>query len=228
MTKDVLAVSASSVDVERLFNLARDVITYRRDRLNSNTIETIMMIKYNLNNDRVLNESEFFSLDDDEFFANENSSNFLFDLSLSLSDEKNNENDNIDDYENSEKENNLDDDQHSVANNDDIIMTDSSSDDDVREFKRTCRRDVNSLNQSLDMSFSFSFLTDFSHRINFVENSQVVSSSNIVASLTSQTNMQSQMKLDSSTLSHERELRSNNTQSRVKIEFFFTSHNLNK
>jgi hypothetical protein len=50
MIKNVLTISCFDVDVERLFNLTRDVITYRRNWLNSDIIETIMMIKYNLNN----------------------------------------------------------------------------------------------------------------------------------------------------------------------------------
>ncbi len=58
MIKNVLTISCFDVDVERLFNLTRDVIIYRRDRLNSNIIETIMMIKYNLNNIRFINENE--------------------------------------------------------------------------------------------------------------------------------------------------------------------------
>ena len=45
MAKDVLAVPVSGVGVERLFSMARDVVTYRRCRLRGSTIEQIMMIK---------------------------------------------------------------------------------------------------------------------------------------------------------------------------------------
>jgi len=48
MAKDVLAIPIAGVGVERLFNMARDVITYRRGRLNGETIEAIMMIKFDL------------------------------------------------------------------------------------------------------------------------------------------------------------------------------------
>lgn len=46
MAKDILSIPASGVGVERLFNTARDVCTYRRNRLNSTTIEIIMLIKW--------------------------------------------------------------------------------------------------------------------------------------------------------------------------------------
>jgi hypothetical protein len=72
MTKDVLAISCSNVEVKRLFNLARNVIIYRRERSNFQTIETMMMIKYNLNyeesNDSLWSSNEFFA---DELLSNE-------------------------------------------------------------------------------------------------------------------------------------------------------------
>ncbi len=80
MTKDVFAIFCSNVEVERLFNLARDVITYKRKRLNFQTIEIVMMIKYNLNNEK-LNDSLSSS---NEFFADELSSNASRALSLVL------------------------------------------------------------------------------------------------------------------------------------------------
>ncbi len=76
MTKNVLTMSCFDVKVKRLFNFARDVIIYRRKRLNSHTIELMMMIKYNLNYDE-MNDSSFFN----EYFANE----FFFDASQILS-----------------------------------------------------------------------------------------------------------------------------------------------
>ncbi len=88
MAKDVLAVPCSGVDVERLFTLTRDVITYRRDRLNPDTIEIIMMIKYNLNYDRSIGETEMLSSNNDELFANEIVLNTFDDLSFNLEDEK--------------------------------------------------------------------------------------------------------------------------------------------
>ena len=46
MAKDILSIPASGVGVERLFNTARDVCFYRRNRLNSTTIEMIMQLKW--------------------------------------------------------------------------------------------------------------------------------------------------------------------------------------
>ncbi len=71
MTKNVLAISCFDVEVKRLFNLAKNVIIYRRKRLNFQTIETMMMIKYNLNykklNDSLSSLNESFV---DEFSSN--------------------------------------------------------------------------------------------------------------------------------------------------------------
>ncbi len=95
MTKNVLATSCSEVSVKRLFNLARDVITYRRERLNSTIIETIMMLKYNLNIDCT---NAFFeqSVSVDEFFADElslNAFDILFVIIFESSSDDDNEND---------------------------------------------------------------------------------------------------------------------------------------
>ena len=46
MAKDVLAVPASGVGVEREFNSARDLITYRRCRMKPELIEDLMVIKH--------------------------------------------------------------------------------------------------------------------------------------------------------------------------------------
>ena len=45
MTKDILSISASDVDVEQLFNTARDVCHYCQNHLNADTIEIIMLLK---------------------------------------------------------------------------------------------------------------------------------------------------------------------------------------
>lgn len=45
MASDILAIPASEVGVERLFNIGRDVCHYRRNRLEGKTIEDIMMVK---------------------------------------------------------------------------------------------------------------------------------------------------------------------------------------
>ncbi len=71
MTKDVLAISCSNVEIKRFFNLARNVIIYKKKWLNSQMIETMIMIKYNLNyeksNDSLSSSNEFFV---DEFSLN--------------------------------------------------------------------------------------------------------------------------------------------------------------
>jgi len=46
MARDILAISAISTDVERTFNLRRDVLSYRRSSLVANIISNIMMIKH--------------------------------------------------------------------------------------------------------------------------------------------------------------------------------------
>jgi hAT family C-terminal dimerisation region len=45
MASDVLAIPASEVGIQRLFNIGRDVCHYRRNRLTGKTIEDMMMVK---------------------------------------------------------------------------------------------------------------------------------------------------------------------------------------
>jgi hypothetical protein len=47
MTKDVLTILVSDVDVERLFSMTRDVVIFRRNRFHDATIENIMILKKN-------------------------------------------------------------------------------------------------------------------------------------------------------------------------------------
>ncbi len=44
--KDIFAISAADIEVECLFNITQDVITYCWNWLNSDIIENIMLIKY--------------------------------------------------------------------------------------------------------------------------------------------------------------------------------------
>ena len=46
MTKDIFAIFCSKMNVKRLFNMTKNVINYRRDRLNAKIIEIIIIIKY--------------------------------------------------------------------------------------------------------------------------------------------------------------------------------------
>ena len=46
MTQDILAISAILTDVERVFNLRRDILSYHRSSLIVNIILNIMMIKH--------------------------------------------------------------------------------------------------------------------------------------------------------------------------------------
>ncbi len=75
MTKNVLTMWCFDVKIKRLFNLARNVIIYKKKRLNSHIIESMMMIKYNLNYNEMNNSSSF-----NKYFANE----FSFDESQTL------------------------------------------------------------------------------------------------------------------------------------------------
>lgn len=45
MIKNILSISIFEVEIERLFSITRDVVTYRRNRLRDQTIENIMIIK---------------------------------------------------------------------------------------------------------------------------------------------------------------------------------------
>ena len=45
MIRNVLTIFESETDVERLFNQKRDIIHYRRARLNAKTIQILMMIQ---------------------------------------------------------------------------------------------------------------------------------------------------------------------------------------
>ncbi len=180
MIKDVLTISCFDVDVERLFNLARDVIIYRRDRLNSDIIETIMMIKYNLNNIRFINESEIVFLNDDESFVNEIVVDFCDDLSFINEDDEDDEDDENDEInqDNEENENNdrediasqdhnvekIDEHQRESFLNHAFVDSNSSLNAFVRRFKRNCRRDVSEKNIDVEKhTFSRLFLLFF-HR----------------------------------------------------------------
>ncbi len=90
MTKNVLATFCFEMSVEQLFNLARNVITYRKKRLNLMIIETIIILKYNLNIDCI---DTFFEQNVDEFFTNKLFSN-VFDIFLVIIFESSNDDDN--------------------------------------------------------------------------------------------------------------------------------------
>jgi hypothetical protein len=156
MIKDVLTISCFDVDVKRLFNLIRDVIIYRRDRLNSDIIETIMMIKYNLNSIRFINESEIVFLNDDESFANEIVVDFCDDLSFINENDENDEiNQNNEENENNDREDianqdhnveKIDEHQRKSFLNHAFVDSNSSLNAFVRKFKRNCRCDVSEKN----------------------------------------------------------------------------------
>ena len=52
MARDVLPVPISSVAVERVFNMARDIVSYRRGQLKPETIRKLMITKYHLQRQR--------------------------------------------------------------------------------------------------------------------------------------------------------------------------------
>ena len=76
MTKNVLTISCAEIEVKRLFNMTKNYIIYRRNRLNSKIIEAIMLIKFAaLKNSLNENENEFLYDNVDEFYADELSKN---------------------------------------------------------------------------------------------------------------------------------------------------------
>ena len=46
ITKNILSISAFDIDIEWLFNTARDVCHYHQNHLNADTIEIIMLLKW--------------------------------------------------------------------------------------------------------------------------------------------------------------------------------------
>ncbi len=160
------------------------MITYRRDRLNSNIIETIMMIKYNLNSIRFINENEIVFLNDDELFANEIAVDFCDDLSFisknyedDEDDEDDEANQNVEINQNDEKNENNDREDIAIQNhnvgkiderqresflNHNFINSNSSLNALIRRFKRSCRRDVSKKNIDVEKhTFSMLFLLFF-------------------------------------------------------------------
>ncbi len=63
--------------------------------MNLNIINMIIMIKYNLNNIRFINENEIVFLNDDEFFANEIVIDFCDDILFINKNDENDENDEV-------------------------------------------------------------------------------------------------------------------------------------
>lgn len=68
MARDFLSVAASGVGVERLFNSARDVCSYRRGQLNSSTIEKLML---QLTTDRFLVKEEYHQIQEENMLVDE-------------------------------------------------------------------------------------------------------------------------------------------------------------
>jgi hypothetical protein len=178
MIKNVFTISCFDVDVKRLFNLTRDVITYCRDRLNSNIIETIMMIKYNLNNIRFINENEIVFLNDDESFVNAIAVDFCDDLSVINENDENDENDetnqDVEKNENNDRENiaiqdhnveKIDERQKESFLNHNFINSNSSLNALICKLKQSCRRDVSEKNIDVEKhTFNILFLL-FSHKL---------------------------------------------------------------
>jgi len=60
MARDTLAVPASGIGIERLFNMARDICHYYHSRLKAEIINKLMIIKYF---DNVILQEEFIITD---------------------------------------------------------------------------------------------------------------------------------------------------------------------
>jgi hypothetical protein len=147
MIKDVLTILCFDVDVKQLFNLTRNVITCRRDRLNLDIIETIIMIKYNLNNIRFINENEIVFLNDDESFANEIAVDFCDDLSFI------NENDEDDESDESNQDVEINQDDEEDENNDrenTAIQDHNVEEIDERQRESFLNHDFTNSNSSLN------------------------------------------------------------------------------
>ncbi|OQE00404.1 hypothetical protein PENVUL_c052G00054, partial [Penicillium vulpinum] len=75
LTRDILAIPATGVGVERLFNTARDICHYRRGRIKSETIEELMLFLCSLRFDLELYKAKelerFFSLNEIEALREE-------------------------------------------------------------------------------------------------------------------------------------------------------------
>ena len=56
MIRDVLSIFKSETNVERLFNQKRDILHYRRIRLNVKTIKILMMIRMHVDRKRIDNK----------------------------------------------------------------------------------------------------------------------------------------------------------------------------
>jgi hAT family C-terminal dimerisation region len=70
LARDALSIPATGAGVERLFNTARDICHYRRGRLNSDTIQELMMYlctsKFDIEDEEATRLAEFFSRDEIE------------------------------------------------------------------------------------------------------------------------------------------------------------------
>ena len=96
MTKNVLTISCAEIEVKRLFNMTKNYIIYRRNRLNSKIIEAIMLIKFAaLKNSLNENENEFLYDNVDEFYADELSKNATKNLFFVWIDDDDDENEHI-------------------------------------------------------------------------------------------------------------------------------------
>ncbi len=134
-----------------------------------------MMIKYNLNNIRFINENEIVFLNDDESFANEVIVDFCDDLSFINENDENDENDEINQNneknENNDRENiasqnhnfeKIDEHQREFFLNHVFVNSNSSLNAFVRKFKQNCRRDVSEKNIDVEkQTFNMLFLLFF-------------------------------------------------------------------
>ena len=91
MIKNILTIFCANVEIERLFNIIKNIINYRRKRLKFHIIEIIMMIKF-----VAMNKQRYSSYDIDfdftnEIFANELTTNTQNFLSFVMIDDDNND-----------------------------------------------------------------------------------------------------------------------------------------
>ena len=115
MIKNVLAIFLTDVDVERLFNMIRNVVIYRQKRLNFKTIETNMMIKYDMQN-----TAEYVAIEKNIFIIMFSEKNFVDELKFNARDSAFFKLIDDDDDINEQKISNSDENQIRIANDNDI------------------------------------------------------------------------------------------------------------
>ena len=153
MAKNILTISYVEIEIKRLFNMTKNVITYRCDWFNSNIIEIVMLIKFAaLKNSSHENENISFHHENDESYANKlfvkttKKSNFAW---------INNDDENVKNVQNEED--------LQKQNNDDVMkdLLTKKNVDEIKKMIKTKNVDVIKT-MSFNKKSRLMFLTSFS------------------------------------------------------------------